>query len=161
LVTAYLDRRISRRTLVRRLIAGGVSTGAAISYAQILDPQRAVAATTLTPVSDHYPLLDLTILSPTFATVKNNATLRVGVTSSEEIRSAFFRAFFKTATGGVPLGGKSLAPLIKAAGTTEIKITQLDVAALGTATQGTFYVQAQGLDAERYPVLASTSKTLT
>ncbi len=43
LVGAYLDGRMSRRTLVRRLAAGGVSVGAAIAYAQLLDPKRASA----------------------------------------------------------------------------------------------------------------------
>lgn len=37
-INAYLEGRISRRTLVRRLVAAGVSLGAAASYSQLLDP---------------------------------------------------------------------------------------------------------------------------
>jgi hypothetical protein len=164
LVAAFLDRRISRRTLVRRLIAGGVSTGAAISYAQMLDPQRASAITS----SDQYPLVDLSIANTTFATVKNASppAVRVLVVTSEEIRQATFRAFFKVNGSGVVIGQKTFGltptsgPLIKQAGSTTIKIP-INVAALGTATNGTFYVQLQGFDAERFPSLASTSKTLS
>ena len=41
LVGAYLDGRMSRRTLVRRLVAGGVTVGAAVAYAQLLEPAPA------------------------------------------------------------------------------------------------------------------------
>ena len=44
LVEAYVEGGISRRTFVRRLVAGGVSFGAAVSYAHLLAP-RAGAAT--------------------------------------------------------------------------------------------------------------------
>ena len=43
LVDAYVHGRMSRRALIRRLIAGGVSLGAAVSYAHLLDPERAAA----------------------------------------------------------------------------------------------------------------------
>ena len=43
LVDAYLDGRISRRTLIRRLVAGGISVGAAVSYAHLLRPESASA----------------------------------------------------------------------------------------------------------------------
>ena len=43
LVAAYLDGHISRRALIRRLIAGGISLGAAISYAHLLRPEAAGA----------------------------------------------------------------------------------------------------------------------
>jgi hypothetical protein len=38
---AYTEGRISRRTLVRRLVAGGISFGAAVSYAHLLNEERA------------------------------------------------------------------------------------------------------------------------
>ena len=41
---AYVGGRISRRSLIRRLVAGGVTLGAAISYAHILAPERTEAA---------------------------------------------------------------------------------------------------------------------
>ena len=43
LVNAYLDGRISRRTLIHRLVAGGNSIGAAVSYAHLLKPESASA----------------------------------------------------------------------------------------------------------------------
>jgi hypothetical protein len=43
LVGAYLTGGISRRTFIRRLAAGGVSLGAAVSYAHLLAPTRATA----------------------------------------------------------------------------------------------------------------------
>jgi hypothetical protein len=51
LVGAYLEGQISRRTLIRRLVAAGVSFGAAVSYAQVLKPERAFARAD----ADHYP----------------------------------------------------------------------------------------------------------
>ena len=70
LVNAYLEGRVSRRTLIRRLVAGGVSTGAAISYAQMLAPQRAAAAPR-GAANDHYPLVDLRIRSKSLARVRS------------------------------------------------------------------------------------------
>jgi hypothetical protein len=43
LVNEYVAGRISRRTLIRRLVATGVSFGAAVSYAHLLNPDRAPA----------------------------------------------------------------------------------------------------------------------
>jgi hypothetical protein len=43
LVNAYVEGRVSRRTLIRRLTAAGMSMGAAVSYAHLLTPERAVA----------------------------------------------------------------------------------------------------------------------
>lgn len=50
LIHAYMGGRLSRRTFVRRLVAGGVSFGAAVSYAHLLSQERAHAA----GVPDHY-----------------------------------------------------------------------------------------------------------
>lgn len=49
LVHAYAEGRMSRRTLIRRLVAAGVSFGAAVSYAHILGQERAAGGE-----SDHY-----------------------------------------------------------------------------------------------------------
>ena len=43
LISAYLDGQMSRRTLIRRLVAAGVSFGAAVSYAHVLGHGRAHA----------------------------------------------------------------------------------------------------------------------
>jgi hypothetical protein len=44
LVTAYTAGTVSRRVFIRRLVAAGVSVGAAASYAHLLAPERASAA---------------------------------------------------------------------------------------------------------------------
>ena len=160
LVSAFLDGRISRRTMIRRLVAGGVSMGAAVSYAQMLNPERAGAQAPGDSVGDHYPLVDMTIASPSFANVKNNSRLLVDVTGSEELLSVFLRAFLKVPGGGIPIGARLVPSVLTSAGTRRISIP-IDAAALGARTQGRFYAQAQGRDAENYPALASAAKTLT
>ena len=57
LLNAYVDGRLSRRTLIRRLVAGGLSFGAAVSYAHLLGQERAQAAG---DVPDHYGFIDVT-----------------------------------------------------------------------------------------------------
>ena len=158
LVGAYLDGRISRRTLIRRLIAGGVSTGAAISYAQVLAPERAEAS--VSAASDHYPLVDLAIVTPTLARVREVSRLGVAVTSSEELANLFLRIYLKTASGGVPIGSRTISNFLTAAGRREVAVA-VDSSALGSRTSARFYVQAWASDAERYPAVASTAKTLS
>ncbi|MEA2366265.1 MAG: hypothetical protein QOI32_1777 [Thermoleophilaceae bacterium] len=51
-VESYLRGEISRRTLVRRLVAAGVSLGAAAAYAELLRPNWAFASQTA--ALDHY-----------------------------------------------------------------------------------------------------------
>jgi hypothetical protein len=43
LVGAYVAGAISRRTLIRRLVAGGLTVGAATAYAQLLSPKAEAA----------------------------------------------------------------------------------------------------------------------
>ena len=163
LVSAFLDGRISRRTLIRRLVAGGVSAGAAISYAQLLAPEHAGAAPTLAAADNHYPLLDMTIVSTSLATVKAEGKLVVKVVGSEELGPMFFRVFRKLpgAAGGEPIGSKNFPTTFttKANG----KQFAINVATAGFATLGSvrFYVTAIGNDAERYPALASAAATLS
>lgn len=156
LVSAFLDGKISRRTLIRRLIAGGVSTGAAISYAQLLAPERAIAATGDT----QYPLVDLAIASSSLGGVRSNGYIKVSLTSTEELRRGTFRSFLKTAGGGVPLGGKFLDPVIKAAGSRTVNVP-VDASKLTGLSSARFYIQMTASDSERYPTLASTGKTLS
>jgi hypothetical protein len=75
IVTAYLEGRISRRTLVRRLAAAGVSVGAAVAYARSLGP-AALAATPFA-VTDHYPFVTLKV--PAQAASQLNTTQEVKV----------------------------------------------------------------------------------
>lgn len=158
LVTAYLDGRISRRTLIRRLIAGGVSTGAAISYAQVLAPERAGAATPRGS-SDHYPLVDLRIKSSKLATVRSQGKIVVKVTSSEELLYLSLRVLLKTAGGGVPIGQRNFSGFLAAAGSRQVAIN-INTSGLAGRDSARFYVQAQGSDAENFAALASAGKTL-
>jgi hypothetical protein len=160
LVSAFLEGRVSRRTLIRRLIAGGVSTGAAISYAQMLDPQRAGASSAVAAPNDHYPLVDMKITSTSLATVRTSGRILVDVTSSEELVGTFFRAFLKTSGGGIPIGSRNYPSFLSAAGTRQGSVP-IDVNALGARTTARFYVYLQGNDAERYPALATAGKTLS
>src|SRR5204862_7468476 len=89
LVRAYLDGDVSRRVFIRRLVAGGVSLGAAVSYAQLLAPQVARAGT---PFNDHYPLAQLRIVTRDIVDVRHHKRLRVEVTVGEamELRMSAF-----------------------------------------------------------------------
>src|SRR5215212_684182 len=80
LVNAYVGGRISRRTLVRRLVAAGVSLGAAVSYAQVLKPERAFARAD----SDHYPNCDVKIIEEDLDKVANKERVRVRVHADED-----------------------------------------------------------------------------
>jgi hypothetical protein len=159
LVTAFLEGQISRRTLIRRLIAGGVSAGAAISYAQVLAPERATAAVRAA-TDTQYPLIDLTIVSPSLASVRSGAYVKVSLTSTEELKNGSFRAFVNKSGGGVPLGSKFLATVIKQAGTRTVNVP-VDVNQLTGLSSARFYVQMTAQDAERYSTLASAAKTLS
>jgi hypothetical protein len=159
LVTAFLEGQISRRTLIRRLIAGGVSAGAAISYAQVLAPERATAAV-LATADTQYPLVDLVVVSPSLASVRTNAYVKVSLTSTEELKNGSFRSFVNKSGGGVPLGSKFLATVIKQAGSRTVNVP-VDVSQLTGLSSARFYVQMVAQDAERYSTLASAAKTLS
>jgi hypothetical protein len=79
-VDAYLDGRISRRTLIRRLVAAGVSAGAAVSYAHLLNPQRAQAAGD----SDHYPDVNVNVIDEDLDRVVNRARILTRVHADED-----------------------------------------------------------------------------
>jgi hypothetical protein len=160
LVDAFLDGQISRRTLIRRLIAGGVSAGAAISYAQLLAPERAAAVTRRGGLSDQYPLVDMGITSPSLASVRNNARITLKVFCTEELNDASFSVFQKTSSGGVRIGSKDFASVMSAAGSRNIAIN-VSTSLLAGKTSARFYIQMSGRDSEGFSVLASTAKTLS
>ena len=54
IVESFLRGEISRRTLVRRLAAAGVSMSAAVAYSELLRPEWAFAAEQCTP--EHYDM---------------------------------------------------------------------------------------------------------
>ncbi len=159
LVSAFLDGRISRRTLIRRLIAGGVSTGAAISYAQVLSPERA-GATVRVAESDHYPLVDLEITSTSLATVRTEGQLKVRITCTEELNNGFFRVFMRNNPGGVLIGTRFMSGVVLAGAGS--RLVAINVSGIPpTRPSARLYVQMTANDAENYPALASTAKTLS
>lgn len=84
IVTAYLDGGMSRRMFVRRLVAAGVSVGAAVSYAHLLDPQRAEARAGETRADFYTPAaIDLKLKSKDIDKVVDSGKLRVQVTVDE------------------------------------------------------------------------------
>jgi len=161
LVSAFLDGQISRRTLIRRLIAGGVSAGAAISYAQLLAPERAAAAPGRGGFSsDQYPLVDMGITSPSLAAVRSDARIAMKVFCTEELKNATFTAFVKTPAGGWRIGTKHFVSVMDAAGSRNF-VVPVSTGVFAGMQSARFYVQMVGQDSEGYSALASTAKTLS
>lgn len=82
LVNAYVDGRISRRTLIRRLVAGGISVGAAVSYAHLLSPERATARPRRQG-DEYYPDLGIKVKSTDLGKVINQEKVKVRVHSTK------------------------------------------------------------------------------
>lgn len=88
LVNAFAEGRISRRTLIRRLVASGVSFGAAVAYAHLLAPGRAPARM----LGDEYrPPLEIVgkILNQDLETVIEKERVRVRFTVPKKARVEF------------------------------------------------------------------------
>jgi len=84
IVTSFLDGGMSRRMFVRRIVATGVSVGAAVSYAHLLDPQRAEARAAGTRADFYTPAaIELRVKSKDLDKVIRKGTLRVEVTVDE------------------------------------------------------------------------------
>ncbi len=162
LVEAYLDGRISRRALVRRLVAAGVSTGAAISYAQLLSPQRAAAAEAR-PAADshypdsHYPTLGLEIKTKRMRAARKSKRVAVAVSSSEELASLSLQVYKKTDRGLALIGSKEIANPLGVAGKVKVKVA---VKRLGKGRSVKLVVRATAADAEGYISGASASRKL-
>ena len=112
LVDAYVGGRISRRTLVRRLVAGGVSLGAAISYAHLLTPERASARPQTSNshhyYPDYYPDLDVKVTSKDLAKVVNSGKLEVRARCSGKAKLTL-RGYVKDGNDVVQIGEKNIS----------------------------------------------------
>lgn len=75
LVGAYVEGAISRRTLIRRLVAAGVSLGAATAYAHHLAPKAAAKGSG----PSQYPIVKLRILSETTEEIAKDKGVNVRV----------------------------------------------------------------------------------
>jgi hypothetical protein len=121
LVDAYLEGSVSRRSFVRRLVASGVTAGAAVSYAQLLAPEAEAARPRKRSISDHYPLMNVKLVSSDLADVLSKKKLKVKVSSSESAHvhiAAFAKqggdlAYLGSGPGGfdVTAGGAKTVPI--------------------------------------------------
>jgi hypothetical protein len=86
LVDAYLGGGLSRRAFVRRLVASGVSVGAAMGYAQVLAPEaEAAPLKRRTPQDDQYPILATKIVTRDMHDVRHNKRLRLRITTNTAV----------------------------------------------------------------------------
>ena len=79
LVGAYVEGAISRRTLIRRLVAAGVSLGAATAYAHHLAPKAAAKGSG----PSEYPSVKLRILSETTEEIAKDKGVNVRVKTAD------------------------------------------------------------------------------
>ena len=81
LVNAYVEGRVSRRTLIRRLVAAGVSLGAAVSYAHLLAPRA--SASHPDDLHPEYPYVHINIRNDELTEVIERGRVRVVVRSAD------------------------------------------------------------------------------
>jgi hypothetical protein len=163
LVNAYLEGRVTRRTLIRRLVAGGVSLGAALSYAELLRPQRASASS----IPNHYPVTSVKIRSSSIQTVLTRDRLAVTFSSDEDLKPFWVRAYLLK--HGQPSALIAYRQFNQFTGpdTAKLKIplTVAGRVALQGRTRAKVTVIAQGIDDENgthyYVPSPSDTKTLT
>lgn len=124
LVDAYLQGRISRRTLVRRLVAAGVTTGAAVSYAHLLAPERAGAATA---ASDHYydpPNVELKLATRKLRRARKSGKVAVELTTDKTLPYLVLKVFKRTKKGQLVRVGQKAFPgaFATSAGTKKLRV---------------------------------------
>jgi hypothetical protein len=160
LVQSFLEGGMSRRTLVRRLVAGGVSIGAAMSYAQLLNPERAGAAGTLAVTEELYPLVKVSIVSTDLDVVQTENRVRVSVTSTEEIGRALFRTYMEKLNGLDSLGRKFFSSAFLAGAGQRSLFVPVNGEKIGTRPQATIWVHLTASDLEGRESLAVANKQL-
>ena len=158
LVNAYLDGQISRRTLIRRLVAAGVSFGAAVSYAHVLKPERASAGAD----SDHYPNMSVRLVSTDIDTVLDRGKLIVRVRADEdsEIDPLEIRCYHKTGLILTKIAERSLTfegPRVKNVGVP----LNANAAGLKSLEKARIQVNWVGYDAQGQLPNGSSRSTIT
>ncbi len=156
-MAAFLEGRISRRTLIRQLVAGGVSIGAAASYAAALEPETASAAVAGAP-DDLYPLVTMKLDTPSLAWAISNQKLRLTVSCGEEVGLAF-SAFLRLGTGLALIGTRSMPMFLGAAGTRTFTMA-IVTTRLANRTSAPIHVHATGSDDEGFGTVATASAVL-
>lgn len=157
-VAAFLAGRISRRTLIRNLVAGGVSVGAATSYAQMLDPEEADAALPAGLGDDLYPLVTLQFKPQTLADLLSTSKVRLVGTCGEEVGLSI-TVYVRQGPGLRLIGSRGFPLFLTAAGTNTVTIT-VDTAPLQGRTKATLYAYALGADNEQYGAVATAKLKL-
>jgi hypothetical protein len=181
LVNAYIEGSVSRRTFIRRLVAAGVSLGAAVSYAHLLSPTRAGAQTGADFYNpDFYrpPQVQMSLPSTKLADVAQDGILEVLVSTTE---AAEIQLMALATAAGRPAGGAaqsakrrkrkkprqttiaSLVVDISAAGQRLIQVP-LNVTGLRlvrSARRVNLLVTATATDRQRAVTVASTQGVLT
>jgi hypothetical protein len=158
LVNAYIEGSVSRRTFIRRLVAVGVSVGAAVSYAHLLTPQRAGAAVP-NPDFYHPPHPTVEVGSKSIDAVVSKGKVKVFV-SVDEPASILVTA---TATIGGKLRTLSSAAVdFGAAGTqlVTLRVSRKLRNALGDLEKTIVQVTATATDRQSQSGAATASKKL-
>jgi hypothetical protein len=110
LVEAYIGGALNRRAFVRRLMATGVSAGAALGYAQVLAPAaEAAPKQRRRTVDDSYPLLVTKIVTRDIHDVRDHGRLKVKVTTPIDL-IVHMGAFIQKGTHIHPLGYRPYDP---------------------------------------------------
>ncbi len=154
LVDAYMDGRISRRTLIRRLVAAGVSLGAASAYAHHLAPNAGAKGAG----SSEYPRVQLRILTDETKEVGKDGVLRIRVKSADPC-TLYINASV-TQGPSWSMNGEKTVKFGPGGGKKEIKVKIPDADELNRRKSSDAYVQAVSDEGIYQPVVATKSKKL-
>jgi hypothetical protein len=156
LITTYREGGMSRRTLIRRLVASGVSLGAAVSYAHLFAPK---AEASVPGYEEFYPPeASVRIVSNTVNGVVHSRHLRVFL-RIDEGASATLRVFIKMNGRLRRIGIKTVEFPAAGARTVGIPLGANALAHLARRNRKWFRVTVAVTD-ENGPVSTQTSKTL-
>jgi hypothetical protein len=161
IVTAYLDGGMSRRMFVRRLVAAGVSVGAAVSYAHLLDPQRAQARDARDQRADFYTPagIQLVIKSKDLGRVVRKGKLRVEV-GADEAATVVLVAIARVHGQDVVLGETSVTFGAAGSQLVSIPLTEAGREELGDRAKAKVTVAAQSKDLQGASAFAELTKKL-
>jgi len=154
LVGAYIEGSITRRTLIRRLVAAGVSLGAATAYAHHLAPKA--AAKGFGP--QEYPRVKLRILTDATKEVAKDGVLRVRVKSADPC-TLYISATVAQGVSWAETGDKTVK-FGNGGGKKVINVKIPDADQLDKKKKSEATVQAISNEGIYNPVVASKSKEL-
>jgi hypothetical protein len=153
LVGAYIEGEITRRTLIRKLVAAGVSLGAATAYAHHLAPKA--SAKGFGP--QEYPRVRLRILSETTAEIARDQSVDVRVKSADPCELTLE---MRVEQGTWYANGVKRVQFGAGGGKKEVRIKFADFGELKRKQKSTVKVQAISDEGIYNPVVASKNKQL-